>query len=140
MRRVIVLLLSALLLCGCLSAASAGAKNEGTAMLLSGLLLPGSGQMYAGEGVRGGVILVGEVALLSAASSDDGSSAASLGALGLYVWQVFDAGKCAKKYNEKNGYAGAGLTSEHKPLPDRWTSVQLDPLNKGAKVSYTVKF
>lgn len=109
----------------------AGYKDPGTAMLI-GLLVPGGGQMYAGETKRGVTILgVGMGSLLAGSmlslkeSSDCleglecsgglGTTPLLLGYLGyLAAWGygVLDADDSAERVNASRGLAVAGMAVE----------------------------
>ena len=63
-------------------------KNEGLVIILS-FLIPGLGQIYCGKIGRGLCIFVGVTATLCIL----------VGFVG-YVWQIFDARKCAREVNK----------------------------------------
>jgi len=62
-------------------------KSEVLAIVLS-LIIPGAGQMYCGKIGRGVGILIVTIVLLIV----------FVGVI-VYIWQIYDAYKCAKEYN-----------------------------------------
>ena len=101
MRRTIVgMLLLAVLLLVALAPAMAEEKKTGIAVAAS-WLIPGAGQVYAGEVGRGLGIFLGEAVLVSLANGQD-SEGLMWVAVGGWVWQIFDASATAVKYNREH--------------------------------------
>lgn len=147
MKKIVVLLIAVALVCSLASVASASydtPKSEGIAMLLSGLLLPGSGQFYAGSTGRGTAVLGGEIAMMVWASSESAKDSPSVlpfvGLLGAHIWQTIDAGKCASKFNETNGLAATGFADRQIAIPDHATTFHIDLVKRGASVNHTIRF
>lgn len=87
----------------------AGYKDPGIATIVS-VLLPGGGQMYAGETTRGAMLLgigMGGLIVGSAASTTSTAPilAGSLLYLGTWIYGIMDASDSANRMNAKRGLA-----------------------------------
>lgn len=86
--------------------------KDPTAATLFSVVLPGGGQMYAGETGRGFLILAGAFGSLivgGAIAGDDqeneevGGAIAAIGFLSFWIYGMIDAGDAAHRTNEKRG-------------------------------------
>jgi hypothetical protein len=146
------LCLLALVLCAtglatCQEVTAHGGKNPTTAAVMSALL-PGSGQMYSGRYARGGAIMSGELLLVgmigiagfgSEMAADDQHSGDSttnfvaLTLLGIHVWQVSDAYKCAKQTRGGQALQSPGLSSSGLIL-------SVDAQNRSVTIGHSFSF
>ena len=145
-----ITMVSILLAAALLTPSSAGAaspKSAGKAMVLSGLVLPGSGQMYCGETGRGVAILAGELLLFSqvrnpSSDYDNASLAAALALVTLHILQTGDAGRAAERANARAGLAGtrAYLLESARSTEPPSLSLDLDVVKRSAMVKKTWRF
>lgn len=122
------------------SAEGYGYKSPGTAMLLS-ILIPGGGQYYNGDYIKGGIMtgawVGGAVMMFSGAGYYyyGGSGLVTAGSLivvGSYVWSVIDAPMGANKYNNSLGLLEYGREDLY---------VKIEPFNSpGLGGSVKLKF
>ncbi|HEX6038948.1 hypothetical protein [Longimicrobium sp.] len=95
-----------------------GYKDPGIATIIS-VVVPGGGQMYAGETKRGAMLLgigMGGVILGSAMSVESTSAAPMLAGsllyLGTWVYGIMDASDSANRMNARRGMAVGGVRVE----------------------------
>ncbi len=112
-----------------LSVALAGRKDPGTATLFS-LILPGGGQLYAGERGRGALMFLGAAAGVGMAVSAHRDctrpgcprGAAFAGGLALLagseLLSLIDAGPAARRYNRKMGIEPPSVGASLEPTRD----------------------
>ncbi len=108
-----------------------GEKSVALAMVLSGLVLPGSGHWYTGETGRGwafaGVYLGSAIVMFSGmekangdwvVTNDSSATIGAVGVIGTWVWALVDANRSANRVNEGGDWAlspyPSGLTLSYK--------------------------
>ena len=121
-----------------------GSKKEPVQACVFSLLLPGGGQFYNGEAVKGvfmlGSVAVGSMILLSEiegarlwTADEDIVTAGFVIIAGAWLWSMVDAPLSASRINRENGWALA-------PFPGRNTTASVAGLSADGKTAPGVVF